>query len=532
MINTNSRGFAKRSVLLLICMLLSVSFLLSACNLGGSTGEGATSDTAVTDATEIMNVVFASGITIGTTDISGMDYETAFKQVSLDAEKSVKDFTLTVTAGEETFTYGKDDFKWSFNIEDTLKEAATVVETKSTESGVAVSSKAYALQTEVDAESVNAVVEAVAKAVDVPAVDSTFSVDGDKVNISREKTGKAVDKEDLTKKITDEANALVTGSKKEATVEAVLKDVEPKQKYEDFDGEIKLIGTYTTYSTNTLDGDHNMALALASCDGSVIKPGEVWSFNECTGNSNLESLGYRPATVIINGEFEQGIGGGICQASTTIYNAAILANMDVEERYCHAYQSSYVPAGRDATIDYPYLDLKLSNPTEYPMYMQCYMEDAYLTVNIFGWDDPAFDSIEVESSVYGATKTSYRASAWRVYYLDGKEVGREELPSSWYDYPDSGEEETSSTAATKPKTTKPKATKPAATKPEATKPKETKPQATVTEPQEVPTTSVAPTKPQQPVPSDPVESVVPTAPVVPGPTSGNAEQIPTATVHY
>ena len=534
MIKNINKGYAKRGVLLLLCVLLSVSFVLGACNFGKDKVDGATTDTAVTEeaTTEVMNVVFASGITIGSTDISGMDYETAFKQVSLDAEKSIKDFTLTVTAGEEAFTYGKDNFKWSFNIEDTLKEAATVVEPKTTESGVAVSSKAYALQTEVEAESVNVIVEEVAKAVDVPAVDSTFSVDGDKVNISREKTGKALDKEDLTKKITDEANALVTGSKKEATVEAVLKDVEPKQKYEDFDGEIKLIGTYTTYSTNTLDGDHNMALALASCDGSVINPGEVWSFNECTGNSNLESLGYRPATVIINGKFEQGIGGGICQASTTIYNAAILANMDVEERYCHAYQSSYVPAGRDATIDYPYLDLKLSNPTEYPMYMQCYMEDAYLTVNIFGWDDPAFDNIEIESSIYGATKTSYRASASRIYYLDGKEVGREELPSSWYDYPDNGEEETS-TAATKPKATKPKATKPKETKPQVTKPKETKPQVTVTEPQEVPTTvPVVPTQPQQPVTSDPVETAAPTAPFVPSPTSGNADQIPTATAIY
>ncbi len=519
----------KRGLAVVLCVVLSVAFVLSACNLGGGSGTGATADTAVTDATELVNVVFASGITIGSTDISGMDYETAFKQVSIDAEKSLKEFALTVKAGEESFTYGKDDFKWSFNIEDTLKEAATVVETKSTESGAALSSKSYALQTEVKAESVNALVEAVAKAVDVPAVDSTFSVDGDKVNISREKTGKALDKEDLTKKITDEANALVTGSKKEATVEAVLKDIEPEHKFEDMDGEIKLIATYTTYSTNTLDGDHNMALALASCDGSVINPGEIWSFNECTGNSNLESLGYRPATVIINGKFEQGIGGGICQASTTIYNAAILANMEIVERYCHAYQSSYAPAGRDATIDYPYLDLKLSNPTDYPMYMQCYMEDAYLTVNIFGWDDPAFDSIEVESSVYGATKTSYKASAWRVYYLDGKEVGREELPSSWYDYPESEEE---TTAATKPKATKPKETKPKETKPKETKPQTTKPQATVTEPQEIPTKPVTPTQPQKPVVTEPAESQVATNPKVTTPTSGNVEQIPTATVHY
>ena len=225
----------------------------------------------------------------------------------------------------------------------------------------------------------------------------------------------------------------------------------------------------------------------------------------------------------MNGKFEQGIGGGICQASSTIYNAAIMANMEIVERYCHAYQSSYVPAGRDATIDYPYLDLKLSNPTDYPMYMQCYMEDAYLTVNIFGWDDPAFDNIEIESSVHSANKTSYMASAWRVYYLDGEEVGREELHSSEYDYPEKDE----------PATTKPKVTKPKATKPQTEKPKETKPKATTPKVTDAPETKPQTTTPVVTVPSEPEEVVTtPAAPQATGATSQNDQQIETATAHY
>lgn len=514
----NKESAPKRLVAVLLLAVICFTLVLGACNK-----DGATPDQAQTDAVDTQNFEFSQGIIIGGADVSGMAFDAAFQTVEAAVADSIADFELTVKAEDESFKYGKDDFTYNFLIVEALNEAAVFCEDKEKEATSSSSATVLAefdVKAEVVTDSVAKVVDAVAKKVDVKAVDSTFTVDGDDVVISREKTGKKLDKEDLNKKITEEVNKLIVSGEK-ATVKAVVNDIEPKYNLEGLDGEIKLISTYTTYSTNTLDADHNMALALSACNGSVINPGEVWSFNACTGDSNLESLGYRPATVIMNGKFEQGIGGGICQASTTIYNAAIMANMEIVERYCHAYQSSYVPAGRDATIDYPNLDLKLSNPTDYPMYMQCYMEDAYLTVNIFGWDDPAFDNIEIESSVYGATKVDYRASAWRVYYLDGKEVGREELPLSIYDYPkDDDEEET--TKATKPKTTKPKTTKP-----KATKPKETKPatQAPTTKPQE--------TVPATTQPTDPVE--ITTAPVNTQPTdatSVNQDQIPTATVNY
>ncbi|MBQ7386205.1 MAG: VanW family protein [Ruminococcus sp.] len=518
----NKESIAKRAVAFLLVAVMALPLVLGACDRGEN--QGATADSSAVD---VQSFVFPEGFVIGTVDVSGMAYNDALEAVEDGVGASVKAFTIKITAEDKEFEYKNTDFKWSFGVEEALKEAIEFARsddyTPATETGTAKSVVYSAdVSIDVDESSVDAVVDAVAKEIDVKAVDSTFSVDGDEVVISKEKAGKQLDKEDLKLKLGAEILPLASGSKKgPVTIKAVVNEVAPQYKFESLDGEIKLLATYTTYSENTLDGDHNMALALASCNGSVINPGEVWSFNECTGDSNLESLGYRPATVIMNGKFEQGIGGGICQASSTIYNAAIMANMEIVERYCHAYQSSYVPAGRDATIDYPNLDLKLSNPTEYPMYMQCYMENAYLTVNIFGWDDPAFDRIEIESAVDSSTSDSYRASAWRVYYLDDKEVGREELPTSWYDYPKDDDDET--TAPTKPKETKPKATKPQATKPKATKPAVT----------EAPETKPQATKPAETVPTEPVE--VTTAPVntqVPEETSSNEEQIPTATVNY
>lgn len=499
-----------------ICGVLLLAAVLSVAL--GACGDKKPQDTSVTS--QLAGFVFASGVTVENTDVGGMSYEEALKAVQSSAEKGIADFLLTVNAEDKSFDYKKSDFRWTTDAEAVLTEAVRFCQSTEFDSknGYSADVKAKA-----DDSSVKEVVDSIAAEVDVEAVDSTIAVEGGQVKISREKSGRSLDKADLTKKISQATEALSAGGQTSLSVEATVNDIEPKYNLEGLSSEIKLIASYTTYSTNNENGNHNMKLALEACDGSVINPGETWSFNECTGDSNQTSLGYLPATVIVNGQFEDGIGGGLCQASTTIYNAALLANMTVEERYCHQFQSSYVPAGRDATIDYPSLDLKLSNPTDYPMYMQCYMDGTELTVNIFGWDDPSFDYIEIESSVYGATSEGYKASAQRVYYLDGEEVKREDLPSSWYDYPDNGGEEP--TKATKPKATVPKETKPKATTPKVTKPKET--QAPATKPQPKPTVPVTEE------PTEPIEiTTLPPETQVTVPNSNNDQQIATATANY
>ena len=128
-----------------------------------------------------------------------------------------------------------------------------------------------------------------------------------------------------------------------------------------------------------------------------------------------------------------GIGGGICQSSSTIYNAAVRANMKVEERYCHKWASSYVPTGLDATIDYGNLDLKLSNPTDYQMFLECKVVDSTLYVSFWGWKSDSYDLIMTRNKLTDRGGSSYTVKAWRVYYKDGKEVDSESLGSSTYD---------------------------------------------------------------------------------------------------
>ena len=184
---------------------------------------------------------------------------------------------------------------------------------------------------------------------------------------------------------------------------------------------------------NTEYGTSNMAVSLEACNGSIIDPGEQWSFNECTGDSNLESNGYKSAHVISEGKIIDGIGGGICQASSTIYNAAIRANMEVEERHNHQWASSYVPTGLDATIDYPNLDLVLSNPTDFQMFLECRVDGNTLYASVWGVKSDYWDEIHTRNEVSDKGSKSYTVRAWRIYIKDGKEVDSEELFKSTYD---------------------------------------------------------------------------------------------------
>ena len=133
------------------------------------------------------------------------------------------------------------------------------------------------------------------------------------------------------------------------TVPIVLKKTEPVVDEEQLKvmGEL---GTFTTwYNTGEVDRSHNLTLAARAINSTAIPPGEEFSFNRTVGERSY-ARGYRDALIINNGLFEPGLGGGICQVSSTIYNAALLAGMEITERHNHALAVAYVPLSRDATF--------------------------------------------------------------------------------------------------------------------------------------------------------------------------------------
>ena len=118
-------------------------------------------------------------------------------------------------------------------------------------------------------------------------------------------------------------------------------------------------------------------------DGALIAPGKTFSFNGTTGERTAEK-GFEEAPVIINGELQTGLGGGICQVSTTVFNAVYEAGLQIDERTNHALYISHYPLGRDATVNYPDLDLKFTNDTDHWLLLRTFVGSGSLTVNLYG----------------------------------------------------------------------------------------------------------------------------------------------------
>jgi vancomycin resistance protein YoaR len=144
-----------------------------------------------------------------------------------------------------------------------------------------------------------------------------------------------------------------------------------------------VVSSYTTTYGGTPGRLHNVQLVADLIDNTLIGPGHTFSFNATTGERN-EAKGFQEAPVIINGELQNGIGGGVCQVSTTVFNAAFDAGLPIEERTNHALYIDHYPLGRDATVNFPDLDLKFTNDTGKWLLLRTFVGSGSLTVNFYG----------------------------------------------------------------------------------------------------------------------------------------------------
>jgi vancomycin resistance protein YoaR len=144
-----------------------------------------------------------------------------------------------------------------------------------------------------------------------------------------------------------------------------------------------LVASYQTFYGGEANRIHNVQLVSHLVDGHVIAPGAVFSFNEATG-ARTAAKGFKEAPVIINGELKTGLGGGVCQVSTTVFNAAYEAGLPILARTNHALYISHYPQGRDATVNYPDVDLKFVNDTGHWLLLRTWVGSSSLTVALYG----------------------------------------------------------------------------------------------------------------------------------------------------
>jgi len=156
-----------------------------------------------------------------------------------------------------------------------------------------------------------------------------------------------------------------------------------------------IVGSYTTSYGGVPNRIHNVQVVAHLVDGALIAPGKEFSFNATTGERNA-AKGLLEAPVIINGELQNGLGGGTCQVSTTVFNAAYEAGLPITARTNHALYISHYPQGRDATVNYPDIDLKFVNDTDHWLLLRTFVSSSTLTVNLYG--TPQHRRVESETA--------------------------------------------------------------------------------------------------------------------------------------
>ncbi|MCH5583930.1 VanW family protein [Shimazuella sp. AN120528] len=145
----------------------------------------------------------------------------------------------------------------------------------------------------------------------------------------------------------------------------------------------KLLASYTTFYNNSMDNrSHNVELSAKAIDHIVVMPGEIFSFNQTVGRRTI-ARGYREAKIIVKGEYSEGIGGGICQTSSTLFNSVDQAKLTIIERKSHSRDVPYVPKNKDATVSWGGPDFKFKNLRNSPILIVSEAKKGYVTVQIF-----------------------------------------------------------------------------------------------------------------------------------------------------
>jgi vancomycin resistance protein YoaR len=218
------------------------------------------------------------------------------------------------------------------------------------------------------------------KALNRDPQDATFAVSGHGVRIVPDLPGRTLVVPETVRNI---VRAALSPANRTAVVVIQTKQARRTKKDAQAMGIKELVSSYTTEFGGVPNRIHNVQLVAHLIDGALVAPGATFSFNGTTGERNA-SKGFLEAPVIINGELTTGLGGGVCQVSTTVFNVAYEAGLNITARTNHALYISHYPQGRDATVNYPDVDLKFVNDTKAWLLLRTFVSTYSLTVNLYG----------------------------------------------------------------------------------------------------------------------------------------------------
>ena len=252
-----------------------------------------------------------------------------------------------------------------------------------------------------------------------------------------------------------------------------------------------VLGSVSTNHTGDSNRNTNLKLACKAMNGKIIRPGEVFSYNETLGK-RTEEKGYKPAGAYMAGKTVETVGGGICQVSSTLYYACLKADLEIVERTAHGYTVSYMPYGMDATVSWGSLDFKFKNNTDYPIRIEAGVSGGQVHVKLIGTDTKDYYVKMIYETVDGphegkvvyedykwnnkdgykngeVIQTAYTGRTVKTYKVKYDKATDEKL-STTYEATSRYKSRDKIIARVEPKPTEPPVTEPPATNPPATEP--------------------------------------------------------------
>ena len=405
--------------------------------------------------------VFPEGISTDGKSLAGKTWEdalhTAEEKVKKQADVSV---ALTIEDKKAETTAGELGIHWS-NQEEAEKElksyvGGSLIRQYMNKKDLEKTPVDVTVQTAADPDKIRAFVDTHCDGVLAQPQDASIRRENGAFVITESVLGKVVDA-DATASALDTAFEGLKDSIGEISVQAVIKEEQPKITSDDLKTIEDVLGTCTTdFSSSGAARSTNLAVGAGKINGRVLMPGEVISGYECLQPFTIEN-GYKTAAAYENGQVVDSIGGGVCQIATTLYDAALQAEMEIVQRQNHSMIVTYVKPSMDAAIAGTYKDIKIKNNYSTPVYIEGYTSGKKLIFTIYGKDTrPSGRQVEYVSETVGTTNpgepqmitdnslapgakvkvqsahTGYRSRLWKVVTVDGVEQERTLLNEDTY----------------------------------------------------------------------------------------------------
>lgn len=367
------------------------------------------------------NLIY-KGISINKIDVSLLSREEAINKVYKDIEDINESRNVKVQVDEKSYEITFNELGICENIEEIVdmallygKQDGFIRRYKNIKKGV---NREFYTLTTLDGESFDKFFKKIEKEQNKAAINATIDHEWNGFIITPHEIGRKIDKEDLDKSIREAIDKSLDDD--DIIVNVSFNKEYPKIMEEDLKSINSKIASYTTNFVNSSFGRcRNIELAAKYIDNTVVMPGDEFSFNKVVG-ATTPGKGFAYAKVIKNGTFVDEIGGGVCQVSSTLYNAVLKSNLVITERRNHSKIISYVPMGQDAMISYGVSDFKFKNNFDYPILIETIVQNKQITFNIFSNEEEREPHYEIKNEIAKEIKPKkeiiydYRLSEGRI----------------------------------------------------------------------------------------------------------------------